>query len=91
MLNNGVINGDVPSNSIHFFGNNKGLLSGVNDDNRPDDIIQQSLFIFDGGDGIFSSGDYMLFYLDNSDKISWDGTNFSHINNMYSDSAYFFL
>ena len=91
LLSNSVITSEIPSNSIHLFSNNKGLLSPVNDDSRPDDLEQQSIFVFDGGDGLFSQGDYILFYLNGPDRINFDGQNFSHTKHIYSDSAYCFL
>ena len=91
LLSNSIIDGDISSSSIHLFSNNKGLLSLVNDDSRPDDLEQQTIFISDGGDGLFSQGDYVLFYLNGSDRINWDGQNFNHTKHIYSDSAYCFL
>ena len=91
LISNSIISSEIPSNSIHLFSNNKGLLSPVNDDSRPDDLEQQSIFVFDGGDGLFSQGDYILFYLNGPDRINFDGQNFSHTKHIYSDSAYCFL
>ena len=91
LINNSIIDGSIPSNNIHLFSNNVGLLNFINNGSRPDDLKQQSIFIYDGGDGVFSSGDYMLFYLNGPDKINWDGQNFYHTKHIYSDSAYCFL
>ena len=91
LITNSIIDGNIPSNNIHLFSNNTGLLSQVNNNSRPDDLKQQSIFIYDGGDGIFSSGDYILFYLNGPDKINWDGQNFFHTKHLYSDSAFCFL
>ena len=88
LISNSIISAEIPSNSIHLFSNNKGLLSPANDDSRPDDLEQQSIFVFDGGDGLFSQGDYILFYLNGPDRINFDGQNFNHTKNIYSDSAY---
>ena len=91
LLNNSIISSDIPSDNIHLFSNNVGLLGTINNNERPDDITQQSVFISDGGDGIFSQGDYLLFYLKSSTRVEWNGDNLVHINHHYSDSAYFFL
>ncbi|MEK9619165.1 MAG: hypothetical protein VW078_03595 [Flavobacteriales bacterium] len=91
MVTNSIISSEIPSNSIHLFSNNKGLLSPINDDSRPDDLEQQSIFVFDDGDGLFSQGDYILFYLNGPDRINFDGQNFNHTKHIYSDSAYCFL
>ena len=91
LVSNSIISAEIPSNSIHLFSNNKGLLNTVNDASRPDDLEQQSIFVFDGGDGLFSQGDYILFYLNGPDRINFDGQNFNHTKHIYSDSAYCFL
>ena len=91
LINNSIIDANISSNSIHIFSNNYGLLSTVNDDSRPDDLNQQSVYIYDGGDDIFSQGDYILFYLNGSNRVNWNGKNFFHTNHIYSDSAYCFL
>lgn len=91
LLSNSIISSPIESNSIHIFSNNNGLLSTVNNNSRPDDLKQQSLYVYDGGDGVFSTGDYILFYLNGSDRINWNGQNFSHTKHTYSDSGYCFL
>jgi hypothetical protein len=91
LITNSIIDGNIPSNNIHLFSNNTGLLSVINNNTRPDDLKQQSIFIYDGGDGVFSTGDYVLFQLNGPDKINWNGQNFYHTKHTYSDSAYCFL
>ena len=91
LISNSIISSEIPSKSIHLFANNKGLLNPINDDFRVDDLEQQSIFVFDGGDGLFSQGDYILFYLNGPDRINFDGQNFNHTKHIYSDSAYCFL
>ena len=91
LLNNSIISSDIPSDNIHLFSNNVGLLGTINNNERPDDIIQQSVFVNDGGDGVFSQGDYLLFYLKPSTRVEWNGENLVHVNHHFSDSAYFFL
>ena len=91
LIDNSIIDGNIASNNIHLFSNNDGLLNLINNDSRPDDLKQQSIFMYDGGDGVFSSGDYILFYLNGPDRINWNGQNFYHTKHIYSDSAYSFL
>ncbi len=91
LLSNGIISGDISSNSVHIYANNNGLLGATNDDQRVDDLIHQTIFVVDGGDGVFSDGDYILFYLNSSHREQWNGENFTHTNHIYSDSGYFFL
>ena len=91
LINNNIIDNDIPSKNIHLYSNNVGLLGSVNNDQRPDDLIQQTIFINDGGDGVFSNGDYLLFYLNSANREQWNNGKFTHVNHLYSDSAYFFL
>jgi hypothetical protein len=91
LINNNLISGDINSNSIHLFANNKGLLRTVNDDHRVDDLVHHSIYLNDGGDGVFSNGDYILLFLNSANREQWNGENFTHTNHIYSDSAYFFL
>ena len=86
-----IIDNAVPSNSIHAFANNEGLLGKVNNDERVDDLIQQSIYVNDGNDGIFSEGDYILLFLKSANREELNGDNFVHVNHIYSDSAYFFI
>ena len=82
---------DVNSDQIKLFGTGAGMLPFSNDQERPDDLIQIPIDVFDGGDGAFDSGDYFLFY--GEDQITWKNTNgsFVHETNPFSDSAYYFL
>ena len=50
-----------PSNP-RIFGNNFGQLSYYNDDPKPDDLKELSIYTFNGSDGIFNEGDYLLFF-----------------------------
>jgi len=50
-----------PSNP-KIFGNNYGQLSYYNDDPKPDDLREISIFTSTGGDGIFNEGDFLLLY-----------------------------
>lgn len=81
----------VSSDQIKLFGTGAGMLPMKNDALRPDDLIQISIDVVDGGDGSFDAGDYFLFY--GEDQITWSFTNeaFTHEINPFSDSAYYFL
>ena len=91
LITNNIIDQPVPTNSIHVFANNEGLLNSTNNDQRVDDLIQQSVYIDDGGDGVFSNGDYILLFLKSPVREELNGDNFVHVNHIYSDSAYFFI
>ena len=91
LINHGIIDGPTPSSQLHLYSNNRGLLNTENGTFRPDDLIQQTLHINDGNDGNFSSGDYVLFYHNGSDRIEKYNGKYRHVNHLYSDSAYCFL
>ena len=67
------------------------MLNTENGTFRPDDLIQRTLHIYDGNDGNFSSGDYLLFYHNGSDRVEKENGKYRHIKHFYSDSAYCFL
>ena len=58
-----------------------------------DDLPEISLYVNKGSDGVFNSGDYILFYAQGTVKWSFDGTNniFTHLNNPYSNYGYYFV
>jgi len=49
-----------PSNP-RIFCNNSGQLSYYNDNPKPDDLRELSIYISSGSDGVFNEGDYLLF------------------------------
>ena len=91
LINHGIIDGPTPSSQLHLYSNNQGLLNTENGTFRPDDLIQRTLHINDDNDGNFSSGDYVLFYHNGSDRVEMDNGKYRHVNHIYSDSAYCFL
>ena len=91
LLNSSIISGDLSSDLINIYGNGCGMLSAINGSQRPDDLILNRIFIEDGGDDIFSAGDYILFYAKGPHRKNFDGTHFSHSSHLYSDSSFYFI
>lgn len=87
----GVVSGSVTSGSLHIFGNSFGPLPIQNSSFRPDDLLQNSMEMHDGGDGSFDDGDYFLFYANGADKIYRNGNELNYIRNGYSDTSYYFI
>jgi hypothetical protein len=81
-----------PSNP-RIYGNNFGQLSYYNDDPKPDDLKELSIFMNKGSDGIFNEGDYLLFYAKSTGKWVFNQTSgvYEHIHHNYSDTAFYFL
>lgn len=81
------------SASIRLFGNGGAMLSEANADVPADDLVENAILMSDGGDGVFSGSDYFLFYAPGPGHWLKDSVNrkFFHRQNIYSDSAYYFI
>lgn len=91
LLSNGIISGNIQSDEINIFGNGKGLLNSLNGSERYDDLSINNVYINDGGDGIFSNGDYLLFYGLGPHINSPSQTGYNHTYHIYSDTSYYFI
>ena len=86
------IESSISSSSIHIYGNGDGMLPELNNIPRKDDLVNNAIQIFDGGDGSFDQGDYLLFYGIGPHKWYNNGTvEFDRKQNVYSDYAYYFV
>ena len=81
-----------PSNP-RIFGNNQGQLSYYNDNSASDDLKEIPVMFVKGIDGIFSEGDYLLFYAMGTNRWKYDPEiqGYDFILHNYSDSAYYFI
>ena len=81
-----------PSN-VRIYGNSSGVLPISNSETCPDDLINNSIFIEKGSDGVFNSGDYILFYAKGPDQWTYDEIKdfYSCKKHVYSDYNYIFL
>lgn len=86
----------VPSSidprKLSIFGNGiKGILPQANSVARPQDLIENSIFISGESDGSFDQTDYILFYGvgPHLEQMTVDG--FEYQRNIYSDTAYYFI
>jgi len=78
---------------IRVYGNGGQQLPLMNADPRPDDLLENAIYMEKGGDDVFNKGDYILFY--GKGVVSWqynaDNEFFSQKLNGYSEAAYYFL
>ena len=83
----------LSSSNIAFFGNGTGMLPENTSGKRPDDLIENAIMVFDGGDGSFDKGDYFIFYAQSPHTWNYDQASniFSHQINTYSDYAYYYV
>ncbi|MBL7137835.1 MAG: type IX secretion system sortase PorU [Bacteroidales bacterium] len=82
----------VPAN-IRVYGNGGGMLPEANDQPRIDDLLENSIVVYDGDDGSFDPGDYFIFYGESPDVWLFDPMDktFTHEKNLYSDFTYYFI
>ncbi|HLO81337.1 MAG TPA: type IX secretion system sortase PorU [Chitinophagaceae bacterium] len=85
----------LPLNSaqIRLFGNGGQMLAEDNALPRPDDLIENSIWMEDGGDGSFSGNDYFLFYAPGPDlwEFNQQAGRYQFSKNLYSDSSWYFI
>jgi hypothetical protein len=89
----GISTNNLISSSIQLFGNGGNMLSENNSINPLDDLSENAIEMFDGGDGVFNGNDFFLFYGQSPDKWIKDSINqkFIHQKNIYADSVIYFL
>ncbi|MGZ2370791.1 type IX secretion system sortase PorU [Ancylomarina sp. YFZ004] len=83
---------DKPTD-IRVYGNGGGMLPKMNNADKSDDLVLNHIYMSKGSDGIFNSGDYILFYA--KGPRSWrydkDTDEFVHENHLYSHTSHYFL
>jgi len=81
-----------PAN-VHIFGFGGGVLEQSFSLAKVDDLPEVPVYMNKGADGVFNSGDYVLFYAQGINKWSYDKSKlmFTHILNPYSKYAYYFV
>jgi len=89
LINMGISN---PEN-IRVYGSGGGMLPKMNSENSTDDLPNNSIYMNKGTDGVFNSGDFILFYAKGprSWKFDESSNEFVHENHLYSDFSYYFL
>jgi len=93
LKNLGINTANLKASDIRIFGNGGAMLPQKNSDFRYDDLQENALFVNDGNDGIFNNSDFLLFYAKGSDSWQVNPVNgfTSHIKNIYSDKAFYFI
>jgi len=83
---------EEPEN-IRVYGNGGKMLSTQNIDFRHDDLVENAIYVNDGGDGIFGDGDFILFFGSSPHTWKYDETSgiFKHSLNKFNDYSYYFL
>ena len=87
----GVNVSGLNANYVHVFGNSAGMLPVNNSVYRPDDLLEVAIKMNAGANNVMDPGDYFLFYAKGPDNIGLNGQLFTHTNNVYSDTSYYFI
>lgn len=79
--------------NIRIYGNGGGMLSETLSDNRPDDLLENPIFVSGENDGKFDPGDYILFYGESPHRWVFDAVkgHFNHRQHIYSDLTAYFI
>lgn len=89
----GLITAPISSEQLRVYCNGSRMLPEANNVSRYDDLHEISIEIRDGGDGIFSQGDYAIFYVEA--PINWDfditSKSYIHSRNLYSEKNFIFV
>jgi hypothetical protein len=93
LANLGVNTSNLASSSVRLFGNGGGMLTESNAGPWQDDLVENAIMVMDGGDGVLSGNDYLLFYANGPHQWLKDSANkrFIHRQNLYSNKSFYFL
>ncbi|MBX2967463.1 MAG: type IX secretion system sortase PorU [Cyclobacteriaceae bacterium] len=86
-----------PSNTdprnIKIYTHGAGMLPQLNSAPRPNDLVECTIFVEGESDGVFNQQDYILFYAEGADKVSFDtGTEtFSYEKHLYAKENFYFI
>ncbi|MDQ2794765.1 MAG: type IX secretion system sortase PorU [Bacteroidota bacterium] len=79
-------------NNFHLYGNSMGILPQPNATKRPDDLTENNiLFVNSNNDNVLDDNEYFLFYSPGAHTWEAKGGIFQHRNNIYTDTAYYFV
>ncbi|MCV9388112.1 type IX secretion system sortase PorU [Reichenbachiella ulvae] len=90
----GINRKDIDPRNLAIYGNAyNGMLSQSNSAERPQDLIENARQGVGFEDGVFDKEDYFLFYGKPAYGLSFDADtkDFAYQNNIYSDSAFYFI
>jgi hypothetical protein len=83
----------IDPENIRIYGNGGGMLPESLLEFRHDDLAENNIFVEGESDGSFDPQDYILFYGESPHSWKYQSFSlaFSHEQNIYSDSTYYFL
>lgn len=83
----------IDPRKLKIYGNGGGMLPQPNNVTRISDLQENPILINGQADGKFDKQDYLLFYAEGPDKITFEAkrNTFLYQNNLYSDKNFYFL
>ena len=83
----------ISSASIRLYGNGGAMLPEANHLPAPDDLLENQIEVFDGGDGLLDGEDYFLFYAPGANQWGYNDKSkkFEFSKNFYSDLSFYFI
>lgn len=89
----GFSTAEIDPKNIAIYGNPGGMLPQMISTNRPIDLQETAIKVVGQEDGVFNEDDYILFYVDEIDEVSFDPRTreYQITNNLYSDKNYYFI
>jgi hypothetical protein len=86
-------NSSIDPRTIKIYGNGGRMLPENSANERPDDLIENAIFIQGEQDGVFNDNDFILFYAQG--PTVWDYNESSqmylHQVNIYADTSYYYI
>ena len=76
---------------VRVYGYGGAMLTQNFNKAKIDDLPAVGFYMEKGADGVFGAGDYILFYAQGTTSWAYNGTQFIHTRNPYSDYGYYFL
>lgn len=88
----GFVPAEIDPRNIRIYGNPGGMLPQANENDRPVDLQENAILVNGESDGIFNAEDYILFYVDEIDRVTLDENDgFQVTKNLYSDQNFYFI
>jgi hypothetical protein len=83
----------IDPRKIKIFGNEGGMLPQANSAARPADLTENAIFVQGEDDGVFNSGDYIIWYAEGPDLVQYDVQRsiFKYESNLYSTQNFYFI
>ncbi len=85
--------GVIASDKIRLFGSGGAMLPEGVGEARPSTFTENALLINDGGDGMLSGPDFIVFYAPGPHRWHYNSNNdqYNYEQNLYSDTSFYFL